>query len=111
MTRKTPILAAALTTLVAFGALAQEQFSETKLEALALAANELTTIRQAAAERIEAIDDPARQQEIMAEANAMMVEAVEKAPGITVDEYNEIVVAANQDPDFAERLGALLSAK
>ena len=37
-----------------------------------------------------------------------MAETVEQAPGITVDEYNAIVVAANDDPELAERINELL---
>ena len=108
MTRTTPILAAAFATLFAVGAMAQEEFSESKLEAFVAAASQLTTIRESLAAQLQTVEDPREQQALVAEANENMAETVEQAPGITVDEYNAIVVAANDDPELAERINELL---
>lgn len=45
--------------------------------------------------------------ELRAQANAELVAAVEQTPGITVEEYQEIGMAAQTDPSLAERIRTL----
>ncbi len=108
MTRTTPILAAAFAALFAFSAAAQQDFSDSKLEAFAMATNQLGTIQQSLAAQLETVEDPQEQQELVAQARTEMAETVERAPGITIEEYNAIVSAANEDDTLAARLNEML---
>lgn len=81
---------------------------DAKLQSFAMAYLEVGRIVQAAQPRIEATADPSEQEAIRQQANAEMVEAVESAEGITVEEYTAILAGAQTDPDLAQRINSIV---
>ena len=69
-------------------------FTDAKLEAFAMAALDVSQIRQTYAAQLQEVSEEAEQQAIIEEANAAMMQAVENAPDISVEEYQEIGMAA-----------------
>jgi hypothetical protein len=110
MFRSTTALAAALALGVSGAALAQTapEFPQEKLEAFAEAALSIQEIRTEASTQLQQAETPDEQRALMDDANARMTAEVEDNPAITIDEYNEIVVAAQQDPELADRVASLM---
>jgi hypothetical protein len=82
---------------------------ETKLESFAVAFLEVTKVTQTYKPQIEAAGTPEDQQRLQQEAGERMVEAVNDANGITLDEYNQIIQAAQTDPELAQRINSHIS--
>lgn len=109
------VLAAAVMAIGAAGvagpAVAQEaetaEFSEQKLQAYAEAAIEVTNVIEEWQPRIQAArqdGDEAHAEELIQEANADLIATIQDADGISFEEYQDISVAAQQDPQLHERL-------
>ena len=75
-----------------------------KLKSFAVAFLEVTRVTQAYQPQIAAAGTPEDQQRLQQEAGEKMVEAVNEAEGITVDEYNMIIQAAQTDPELAQKI-------
>ena len=76
---------------------------DTKLKSFAVAFLEVAKVNQVYQPQIEAAK-PEDQQRLQQEAGQKMIEAVNASDDITVDEYNEIIQAAQTDPDLAQRI-------
>lgn len=86
----------------------QQSFSDDKLRAFASAAVEVREIRQDHAQKIEGISDENEHAKIVDETIQKMTTAVEDEPGITVEEYNQINQASQNDQDLAQKIQAYL---
>ena len=111
MIRSTTALAAALALGVAGAALAQatQTFPQEKLEAFAEAAVAVREIRNDVSAELQKAGSPDEQRRLLDEASARMTAEVEESPGITVEEYNAIAAAAQEDPAIAGRIANLMS--
>lgn len=81
--------------------------SEAKLDQFVTALNEVHSIRNEAAEELEATTDPQDAQQVQQKAQQQMIEAVEEA-GLTIEEYNQIATMMSSDPELQERISARL---
>lgn len=83
---------------------------EGKLKSFAVAFLEVTKVTRSYQPQIEAAGTVEDQQRLQQEAGARMVEAVNGAEGITVDEYNMIIQAAQTDPELAQQINTHITA-
>lgn len=81
-----------------------ESYSDAQLDSFAVAAIEVSKVRNEYIPRIQSAESEADKQALAQEATDRMIAAVDSAPGISVDEYNAIAQAAGEDPELAERL-------
>ena len=79
---------------------------DNKIDAFIVAALAVAETRQGYLAQLETATDEAEQMEIVQAADAAILEVVENAPDITVDEYIAIGEAAAADPDLAARIDA-----
>lgn len=103
----------AATPFVATQTMAQAQMDgaevvtdDSKIDAFIVAALAVAETRQGYLAQLETATDEAEQMEIVQAADAAILEVVENAPDITVDEYIAIGEAAAADPDLAARIDA-----
>lgn len=119
MTLKTTLTAAVLASGLAFGTvpavLAQAQpdgaalvQEEGKLDSFVVAALAVDEVRNTYMAQLQTLEDEAAQQSLIQEANAAMVQAIEEAEGITLEEYVAIGEAASTDPEIAAQLDAMM---
>lgn len=73
------------------------------------AAVRVVEIRQTYTPRIVAAQSQAEREDLEQEATEALVEAISDQ-GLSVDEYNEVVAAAQADPDLEQRLLTAASA-
>lgn len=117
MTLKTTLTAALLASGLALGSapavLAQEQpdgaalvQEDAKLDSFVMAAVAVDEVRNTYVTQLQTIEDEAEQQSLIQEANAAIVQAVEEAEGITLEEYVAIGEAAGADPEIAAQIDA-----
>lgn len=112
-------LAAMVTAAAAIGlapaALAQEgdstgtfadQVDEQQLEAFVVARADVQEIQQDYTARLQSADGDQQAAELQAEAQEKMVSAVEDA-GLSVQEFNQIANAAQNDPEVREQIQQL----
>lgn len=122
MTFKTTLTAAVLASGLAFGtapaAMAQAQpdgavlvQESDKLDSFVTAALAIDEVRNSYVAQLQTIEDEAEQQALIEEANAAIVQAVEDAEGISLEEYVAIGEAASTDPEIAEILDSALRAR
>ncbi|WP_455874821.1 DUF4168 domain-containing protein [Rhizobium yanglingense] len=78
--------------------------SDQKIEAFAVAYLQVDQVRQEYSAKIGATQDTAAKQQLQTEASKQMVQAVEASPGISLDEYNSILTAAQNDPALVKRV-------
>jgi hypothetical protein len=78
--------------------------SDQKIEAFTVAYLQVDKIRQEYSAKIGATSDPTTKQQLQTEASKQMVQAVQTSPGMSVDEYNAILAAANKDPALVKKL-------
>jgi len=83
---------------------AAPQVDDEKLRSFAVAFLEVAKVNQTYQPQIEAAGTQEEQQRLQEEAGGQMIEAVAQSDGITVDEYNTIIQAAQTDPDLAQRI-------
>jgi hypothetical protein len=119
MTFKTSLTAAILASGLAFGtapaALAQDQpdgaalvQQDAKLDSFVMAAGAVDEVRNTYVMQLQSIEDEAEQQSLIQEANAAIVQAVEEAEGITLEEYVAIGEAAAADPEIAAQIESIM---
>ncbi|WEX07053.1 DUF4168 domain-containing protein [Chelativorans sp. AA-79] len=77
--------------------------SEEKLQSFVVAFAEVEKIKQEYSQRLQGAGSEGEQQQIQNEAGQKMLQAVQDK-GISVDEYNQIIRAAQTDPALAERV-------
>jgi len=87
------------------------EFSQDKIDAFVLAAVDLSEVRSDYQQKIAQAATEDEKQQLAVEGQAKMAEAVEKADGITIQEYTEIGTAAQADPELAQRLTMLIEEK
>jgi hypothetical protein len=83
---------------------ADDQFSDAKLTAFVNAVAEVHAISQRWDPLIEGAETEQQKAEMAETARAEMVDAVQVAPDMTVDEYNQIVKAGRVDSELAARI-------
>ena len=81
-----------------------ESFSDQKIESFAMAALEVSKIRNDYVGRIQQAGSEEERQQLAEQATSEMVDAVEATPGITAQEYNEIIQAAQGDQALSDRI-------
>jgi hypothetical protein len=85
-----------------------QQFDEDKLRSFAVAYLEVSKVAQQYQPQLQATTDPQEQKRIQTEATNNMVQVVERAEGITVEEYNTIASNAQSDPALAQQINTLV---
>lgn len=107
------VTALAVSPIIAGQAKAQVQMDgtqvvadESKIDAFIEAALAVAETRQGYLAQLEATTDEAEQMAIVQAADAAILEVVDAAEGITVDEYIAIGEAASTDPELAARIEA-----
>ena len=89
--------------------LAQSQtFDDSTIEAIAAAQVEIREIRADMQSQMQQTEGTEERQQMRQSAVQEMVDVIE-AQGITVDEYNGFMEAANRNPDLIERLNDAMS--
>ena len=78
--------------------------SDQKIEAFAVAYLQVDKVRQDYAAKIGAEKDAVTKQKLQNEANKQMINAVEKSPDMSLDEYKTIITAAQTNPDVAKKV-------
>ncbi|CUX82648.1 MAG: protein of unknown function containing DUF4168 domain [Roseibaca calidilacus] len=120
MTLKTTLTAAVLASGLALGtapaAMAQSEpdgaalvQEEGKMDSFVTAALAVDEVRNTYVAQLQTIEDEAEQQALIEEANEAIVQAVEEADGINLEEYVAIGEAASTDPEIAAQIDALMS--
>lgn len=85
-------------------AAATPDLGEDKLKSFATAFLQVNKVTQQYQPQIAAAGTPEDQQRLRQEAGEKMVEAVNASEGISVDEYNSIIQAAQANPELAQRI-------
>jgi hypothetical protein len=78
--------------------------TDTKLDAFITAALAVNAVRQEYIGQLEGVEDEARAQELIEAANVEIVQAVENADGITLDEYVAMGEAASNDQELKAQI-------
>jgi hypothetical protein len=81
-------------------------FSDARLKAFAAASAKVMDIRQEYWPQVQAASSEEEMRRLTKIAQKKMLETV-AAHGLTMDQYNEIVAAAKDDPDLIERIKKL----
>lgn len=79
-------------------------FDDEKIEAVAAALVQVEEIRASYLEPFQAAQTEEQRQQINQEATQEMTEAIEEASNISIEEYDEVIQAAQQDPELADRI-------
>ena len=79
------------------------------MQSFAVAFLEVTKVTQSYQPQIDAASTPEDQQRLQQEAGERMIQAVNDSEDITVDEYNQIIQAAQADPELAQRINTHIS--
>lgn len=77
---------------------------EGKLKSFAVAFLGVTKVTQSYQPKIEAAKSDTDRKTLQQEAGQEMVAAVNEAGGINIEEYNEIIQAAQIDPELAQKI-------
>ncbi|MSU88906.1 DUF4168 domain-containing protein [Rhodobacteraceae bacterium 2CG4] len=88
---------------------ASAAFSDEKLEAFVSAVSDVRDIGFDYSAQLEAVEDEAERSALIAEAETAMVAAIEGTPNLTVEEYQQIGVRAQQDEALGQRIAAIIS--
>lgn len=78
--------------------------SDKKIEAFAVAYLQVDKVRQDYVAKIGAEKDATAKQKLQNEANKQMINAVEKSPDMSLEEYKTIITAAQSDPEVAKKV-------
>lgn len=98
------LVAALLVTFAAQNAVAQEDYTDAKLQSFASAVLAVNAIVEQWRPQIQAAASESDKQQMAEQANQEMRAAVEGTDGMTVEEYQEIAQAAQADPQLMARL-------
>lgn len=83
-----------------------QDFTDEQLQKFADASQQIAVISQDYTKRLQKADDQAKQQQIRKEANDKMVSVVQDS-GLTVETFNAIGQAIQQDPELMKRVQAM----
>ena len=83
------------------------QFSDQQLNSFAAAAKEVFAIRQKYAPQFEAASDETQKKQIVQTAQSEMKKAIQ-GNGLTLEQYNNVLVAAKDDKVLAEKIGKMM---
>ncbi len=83
-------------------------FEEAQIEAFASAVVEVTEIRDEYASQLEGVEDKAKQEALIEEANTEMRAAIEETEGLTFDDYMAINRAASMDEELNQKIAQRL---
>jgi len=104
------VLALALTPIIGFSQdysppeqAAPVEVSDQQVQSFVEAQTKIVEIQQQYQSRMASAETPESQQEMVAEANEKMISAVETS-GLSVEEYNQIITAAESDTDLQQRI-------
>jgi chemotaxis regulatin CheY-phosphate phosphatase CheZ len=81
--------------------------SEKRLNDFVAAAKDVYAIRQKYAPKFEAAKDDAEKRQVIQTAQGEMKQAIQNR-GMTVEQYNEVLVAAKDNHDLADRIGKMM---
>ncbi len=79
---------------------------DAKLESFVVAFLQVDEINRTYAPQLQAAGTEEEQQQVRPQAGEAMVQAVEGAQGITIEEYNSIIETAQADPELAQQINA-----
>lgn len=85
-----------------------QSYDDAKLQSFAVAFLEVDKVKREFAPKLQQAKSEEEQKQIQTEAGQKMVQAVENAEGISVNEYNEIIQSAQADPELAQRLNEII---
>ena len=85
----------------------KSNFSQKRLSDFVAAAMEVAAIRQKYGPQFKAAANDAEKKKIVQTASGEMKKAIQ-GRGLTVDQYNEVLVAAKDDQALAERLAKMI---
>lgn len=107
------VLASAI--VIVAPALAEEEapplgYSDAEVDAFAAAALDVQQVQNELQAKLLAADDPTSNEALQAEAQ-MTARQVVRDRGLSVQDYTEILTAANQDPGLNARIVAVLETK
>lgn len=106
MTTRSPrilAISAVAALLLAPAAHAQNDFEQGELESFVQARADVRDIQQEYASRLQSTQDDQKVAELQSEAQQKMATAVEDA-GLSVQEFNQIAQAAQNDPELSEEI-------
>jgi hypothetical protein len=83
---------------------------DAKIESFVVAFLQVDEINRSYAPQLQAAGSEEEQQEVRQQAGEAMVQAVESAQGITVEEYNTIIETAQTDPELAQQINEKIRA-
>ena len=86
---------------------AQPEFSDEQLESFVVAAIAVDEVIREWNPRIQAAEDDAQVAQLREQAKAELVEVITRTDGITLEEYQQIGQAAQDDPDLADRINEI----
>lgn len=102
MTRTTLLAAAfALTAAVAS---AQPSFSDAQLDAFGHAVARASAVAQAWRPRVEAAGTDDERMQLVEQANTEIAQTIDQTDGLSLEDYEAIVVAMRTDADLAQRV-------
>lgn len=81
---------------------------DAQLQAFVAALREVDAIEQRYGAELEGAQSEEARQDVIAQANDAMIEAIEDTPGITVQEYVAVLQQAQSDPELNARIMAML---
>ena len=81
---------------------------DAQLQAFVAALREVDAIEQRYGAELEGAQSDEARQDVIAQANDAMIEAIEGTPGITVQEYVAVLQQAQSDPELNARIMAML---
>lgn len=83
------------------------KISEKRLNDFVAAAKDVYAIRQKYAPKFKDAKDDGEKQQVLQTARGEMKSAIENR-GLTVEQYNDVLVAAKGDQELADRIGKML---
>jgi hypothetical protein len=105
------MLGLALATSGSVGAQTQPEFTDQQLESFVVAAIAVDELIREWNPRIQEAENADQAAQLREEANGALVEAITQTEGITLDEYQTIGQAAQNDPDLAGRINEIYQEK
>jgi hypothetical protein len=88
-------------------AVPKKKFTDKQINAFVAAAKGVAAVRQKYAPQFQAAADDDSKKRIVGQARQEM-EKVIKSKGLTIEQYQEVLVATKDDKELADRLGKLL---
>lgn len=85
------------------------EISDETLQSFARAFLEVAEISQEYQPQLESAETPEDQEQVRTEAGEEMIQAVEAVDGIGVEEYQQILQAAQADPELAQRINTQIA--